>query len=80
MNQPRDGQPHGSRAPEPNLADVESAVSGSSTLRLAVNTLAYMLPADLMTGSMRQTLDELRNRLDERDLRAIRKYGPASTC
>jgi hypothetical protein len=76
MDQPGNGLPHESRMPGPDLVEVERALSGSSRLRLAVVTLQNDLPADLEADSVRQTLAELRDRIDERELREIRDYGP----
>jgi hypothetical protein len=66
--------------PEPELADVERALSGSTTLRVAINTLMYNLPPELETGSVHDALRELHIKPDERELREIRDYAPASTC
>jgi hypothetical protein len=62
--------------PEPELVEVERALSGSSTLRVAINTLMYNLPPELETDSVHDALRELHIKLDERELREIRDYGP----
>jgi hypothetical protein len=80
MNPPGEGQPRGSRMPEPDLVDVERALSGSTTLRLAINTLHYNRPSELETDSVHDALRELHVKLGERELREICDYGPASTC
>lgn len=76
MNQPGDDRPRGFRMPDPDLTDVDCAIGGSSTLRLAVHALLHVLPEDLKTDSVRGTLNELRDRLDQRELQAILVYGP----
>jgi hypothetical protein len=76
MDQPGDGRPHGSRMPEPKLVDVEHALSGSTTLRVAINTLMFILPPELETDSVHDALRELQVKLSERELREIRDHGP----
>lgn len=60
----------------PDLAEVERALSGSSTLRVALNTLYYNLPPELETDGVHDVLRELHVRLGERELREVRAYGP----
>ena len=62
--------------PEPDLVDIERVLSGSSTLRVAINTLHYNLPQQLATDSVHDALRELHIKLGERELREIRDYGP----
>jgi hypothetical protein len=66
----------GTNMPIPILDDIQTALAVPSMLRQALNTLQGEIPADWETGSVKETLRTLRERLEELELQEIRRAGP----
>jgi hypothetical protein len=66
----------GTNMPIPILDDIQTALAVPSMLRQALNTLQGEMPADWETGSVKETLRALRERLEELELQEIRRAGP----
>jgi hypothetical protein len=60
----------------PILDDIQGALYVPAQLRLALNTLQSEIPPELMAGGVREMLNTLRERLEELELREIRRVGP----
>jgi hypothetical protein len=60
----------------PILDDIQGALQVPATLRLALNTLQDHMPAELESGGIRETLNVLRDKLEEMELQEIRHFGP----
>jgi hypothetical protein len=61
--------------PAPILDDIQGALGEPSKLRLALNTLQNEMPPNWETDSVREVLYGLREKLDELELREIRRLG-----
>jgi hypothetical protein len=66
----------GTSMPVPVLDDIQAALQVPSRLRHALNTLQCELPAEWETGSVVMALGVLREKLEELELREIRRVGP----
>jgi hypothetical protein len=66
----------GSSMATPIVDDIQGALYEHAQLRLALNTLQGGMPPELEAGGVREVLDALRDKLEERELRAIRRVGP----
>lgn len=66
----------GARMPVPVLDDIQAVLQVPSMLRLALNTLQDEMPPQWATGSVAEALKSLRGKLDELELREIRRAGP----
>ena len=66
----------GASMPVPILDDIQTALQVPSLLRHALNTLECEMPAVWETGSVREVLRMLRGRIEELELREIRRAGP----
>lgn len=60
----------------PFLDDIQTALQVPATLRLALNTLQGVMPAELESGGAGEMLNALRDRLEEMELQQIRRVGP----
>src|SRR6266436_1102597 len=63
--------------PTPILDDIQAALQVPAMLRQALNTLQSEMPPEWETGSVNEVLNTLRERLEELELREIRRAGPA---
>jgi hypothetical protein len=66
----------GESMPVPILDDIQAALQVPSRLRHALNTLQCELPAEWETGSVVMALGAVREKLDELELKEIRRVGP----
>jgi hypothetical protein len=62
--------------PIPVLDDIQTAVQVPAMLRQALNTLQDEMPPEWATGSVKEVLKTLREKLDELELQEIRRAGP----
>jgi hypothetical protein len=60
----------------PILDDIQDALYVPAQLRLALDTLQSVMPPELETDGVRETLKALREKLLELELREIRRVGP----
>jgi hypothetical protein len=66
----------GTKMPSPILDDIQGALQLPAILRQALNTLQGEIPAEWETGSVTEVLNALREKLEELELREIRRVGP----
>jgi hypothetical protein len=66
----------GDSMPVPILDDIQAALQVPARLHHALNTLQDELPAEWQIGSVVMALGALREKLDELELREIRRVGP----
>ena len=60
----------------PILDDIQAALQVPATLRLALNTLQDQITPELESGGIGEMLNALRDKLEEMELREIRRVGP----
>jgi hypothetical protein len=60
----------------PILDDIQAALYVPAQLRLALNMLQSEIPPELEADGVRETLSALRGKLQELELREIRRLGP----
>jgi hypothetical protein len=68
--------PKGASLATPILDDIQTALQVPATLRLALNTLQGEMPPELENGGVRETLNALRDKLEEMEIQEIRRVGP----
>jgi hypothetical protein len=66
----------GAGMPTPILDDIQTALQVPVMLRQALNTLQSEMPPEWDTGSVKEVLTTLREKLDELELQEIRRAGP----
>jgi hypothetical protein len=66
----------GTSMPIPIFDDIQTALQVPAMLRRALNTLQNEMPPEWATGSVKEVLKTLPEKLDELELQEIRRVGP----